>query len=399
MEAVRSRGRKGDLGKDAKIQIQLIGNYAADRQQSMERFAGLLCQGLRAAGYDVGVLRPPSFLGARVRNPFRAPGKWLAYVDKYIISPIWFRAQIRKLNSKTIFHICDHSNAVYRNVFEGRALVVTCHDILAVRGAFGDESVHCPASPTGRLLQRWILRELSGIDAVGCDSAATLADLARLALPNSRRVLRVIYPPVNPAFRRVERKAAADAVAAYTNKTPYVLHVGSNLARKNREGVLRIFRALMAKGWDGCVAVAGEKLSRSMWQLAAELGVRDRVIDIGPVDHETLNALYSAAVALIFPSYSEGFGWPVLEAQASGCPVICTNTTSVPEIAGTAALQFDPDDVEGMAAAVLLFTDEATRSRYVEEGLVNMRRFTVEQFVAGYLDLYREILDQSIKER
>jgi glycosyltransferase involved in cell wall biosynthesis len=175
------------------------------------------------------------------------------------------------------------------------------------------------------------------------------------------------------------------------------MHVGSNLARKNREGVLRVLQALLAKGWDGRFVFVGEKLSEALYQFAGELGVRDRVIDIGAVDHETLNALYAGAVALLFPSYSEGFGWPVLEAHASGCPVICTNTTSVPEIAGSAAMQFDPDDAEGMAGAVLRVGDEVMRARFVEEGLANVQRFTMERFVEGYLQLYGEMLDTRVK--
>ncbi len=392
------QGRSATVEKNAKFRVGILGNYAADRQQSMERFAVLLSEGLRAAGHEVDILRPLLLFGKHVKKPFRAPGKWFAYIDKYLITPIWLRKRIRKSDKNTIFHICDHANAVYRKAFKGRCLVATCHDLLAVRGAFGDASVHCPARPSGLILQKWILGELSKISALGCDSCATLEDVRRLALFSSHRIARVIYPPVNPAFRKIERDVAMNKVGKYVPKTQFLLHVGSNLPRKNRQGVLRVVKALVAKGWDGQVIFVGERLSVELEKVAKDLSIKNRVTDIGAVDHEMLNAFYSGAVALLFPSYSEGFGWPVLEAQASGCPVVCTNRTSVPEIAGAAAFQFCPDDVDGMANAILKLQHKTLREKCVEEGLVNVRSFTMEKFVEGYLDLYGEIQEKHFKE-
>ena len=113
----------------------------------------------------------------------------------------------------------------------------------------------------------------------------------------------------------------------------YVLHVGSGHRRKNREALLNAV-AKIKDSWPGRIAFAGEPLSAAEHALAASLGLKERVQEIKGADNATLNALYSGAHALIFMSRSEGFGWPVLEAQAAGCPVIASNRTSVPEVAG-----------------------------------------------------------------
>jgi glycosyltransferase involved in cell wall biosynthesis len=147
--------------------------------------------------------------------------------------------------------------------------------------------------------------------------------------------------------------------------------------------------SLAGRGWEGITAFAGEILTPELLDLGVQLGVGDRIVDIGEVDHMALNALYSGADALIFPSYSEGFGWPVIEAQAAGCPVVCANKTSLPELAGRAAFLFDPDDVDGMTNAVRSLDDVTSRATLRSEGFENVKRFSMQNFISGYEDVYR----------
>jgi glycosyltransferase involved in cell wall biosynthesis len=88
-----------------------------------------------------------------------------------------------------------------------------------------------------------------------------------------------------------------------------------------------------------------------------------------------LNHLYCSAHALLFPSYSEGFGWPLLEAQTCCCPVIASPTTSIPEVAGDGALYADPTDVQSFATHVLALEDAAERNRLIALGQDNTRRY------------------------
>ena len=156
--------------------VLLIGNYPADQQQSMQRFAMMMLRGLTAAGVPAELIQPQPFLG---RIGFAGPfvAKWLGYLDKFLFFP---RQLKRKLAAGfDLVHICDHSNAMYCAHVRERPVVVTCHDLLAVRGALG-EATDCPASPTGKYLQRWIVSGLRKADAVACASPATLRDAQRL---------------------------------------------------------------------------------------------------------------------------------------------------------------------------------------------------------------------------
>jgi len=370
--------------------ILLIGNYPLERQQSMERFAMMMLDGLTAAGLDAEVIRPKPFLG-RFRSAGGFVAKWLAYLDKFV----FFRSALaRKLRERpALVHICDHSNAMYARAIDEMPVVVTGHDLLAVRGALG-EATDCPASATGRILQRWIVRGLESAGAVACVSRATLSDAKRLVRQtNGKPALELItlglsypYGVLSPAETR-ERLAKFSALKP---ETSFVLHVGSNLRRKNREGVLRIFARCKDK-WNGSLVFAGDSLSDSLRSLGRELEVSDRIIEIPNADSETLEALYNRAVALLFPSTFEGFGWPIAEAHACGCPVLCVDREPMVEVAGTAGLAHPVEDEAGFAADLLRLTDSEERARWSEKALENAKRFSTARMISEYVTLYRSL--------
>ena len=117
----------------------------------------------------------------------------------------------------------------------------------------------------------------------------------------------------------------------------------------------------------------------------------DRIVEIIYPDNSLVEALYNKALALLFPSLSEGFGWPVIEAQACGCPVICSDRSSLPEVAGDAALIRDVDDEAGFAADILRLMDATQRSFWVSKGLENVKRFTTQKMLFEYITLYKEL--------
>src|ERR1700682_1454974 len=166
-----------------KVMVLLIGNYAPDQQQSMLRFNQMMLQGLRDCGVNAELIRPPAFFG-KLRALGPTIGKWLPPNDKFVL----FRWRLsRKLAWRpALVHICDHSNAPYARSASRFPLVITCHDMLAVRGGLGEDT-DCPASLTGRILQRWILRGLGRADVVACDSPATAEDAKRLIVPKNNK--------------------------------------------------------------------------------------------------------------------------------------------------------------------------------------------------------------------
>ncbi len=370
--------------------VLLIGNYPADQQQSMQRFAMMMLRGLTAAGVPAALLQPQPFLG-RIEFAGRLVAKWLGYLDKFVFFPRQLRRQLTA--GADLVHICDHSNAMYSAQVRDRPVLVTCHDLLAVRGALGEET-DCPASPTGKYLQRWIVNGLRKATAVACASSATLRDAQRIVgQRDGRPALLLIHHGINHPYKKQPAdvaRARLAKIAGLAPARPFALHVGSNLRMKNREGVLRIF-ALTKNDWDGQLVFAGQKLTPELHSLGEELGLRDRIVEVEGPDNGLLEALYSAAMVLLYPSRFEGFGWPIIEAQACGCPVICSTSEPMSEVGGEAALTADVSDEATMAQSLLRLIDPAERARWSEKSLRNAERFHAEKMIGHYIELYRTL--------
>jgi glycosyltransferase involved in cell wall biosynthesis len=265
--------------------------------------------------------------------------------------------------------------------------------MLAVRGALG-EIPEMRSSQFGRLLQFWVRQGLRRATLVACVSQFTLHDAARIlkSSANLSKVLNGLNYPFQP-MDGVEAGRRLSGIADL--RRPFVLHVGSNHPRKNRDGVMRVF-ALAAKRSDLQLVFAGEKLNDDLRRLARELQIEDRIVEVVRPKVEVLEALYSQAVALIFPSRYEGFGWPAIEAQASGCPVVASDIPPLAEILGESAPLHRVADEAGMADSVArLAADNAFRGEIRQRGLDNVRlRFQTSRMMDDYLSLYRKLLAQ-----
>jgi len=364
--------------------VLLIGNYAPDEQQSMLRFGRMMLDGLAVAGVRAELLAPHPFFG-RFRAGGRFVAKWLGYLDKFLVFPLQLRVRAR---AATVVHICDHSNSMYARWCRPLPVVVTCHDLLAVRGALGEET-NSPASVTGRFLQSWIRAGLSRASIIACVSAATRDDVLRLV--RKTPPLEVVTSGLNYPYAKLSADEVAGRLRSIPQLSPgrpFVLHVGSSVPRKNRDGVLRIF-ALCREQWDGQLVFAGDPLTPELHSLAVRLGVRDRVIEVPFPDCTVLEALYNRATALLYPSRFEGFGWPIAEAQACGCPVICSNTGPMPEVAGEAGLLHPLEDEDAFARDVLRLADPSQRAIWSEKSVRSAERFSTERMIARYVELYR----------
>lgn len=377
------------------MRIALITNYAPDDQQSMLRFGALLQRALTARGHEVVALAPAPLNGHRWLS--RVTGdKWAGYAAKYLSFPSELREawHAGPAASADLVHVVDHSNALYVPARRDRPWLVTCHDLLAVRGALGEDT-DCPASWLGRRLQRAIVRGLARADAIACDSTSTLQDAARLVPHAPTQLRRTILLGLNQPLRPMPPAEARQQVAAIDPRlarSDYLLHVGSNLARKNKVSVLRVFAHLRAEGWRGLLVFCGAPLTPELQAQAAAAGLADSIVAVPRASENELAALYSVAHALLFPSKCEGFGWPVLEAQACGCPVICSDRTSLPEVGGDAALICPLEDEPSMAAAARRLLDPVVRSEIVARGRANAARFTVDRMIDAYLELYEDVI-------
>jgi glycosyltransferase involved in cell wall biosynthesis len=314
--------------------------------------------------------------------------KWLGYVDKYVIFPVFLRAAARRAD---IVHICDHANATYVSWLGSTPCLVTCHDLLAVRGALGEQT-DCTASWTGHYLQQWIVRGLRRASVVVSVSTATALDVEHI-VGGTAHTRKIVLNALNYPYRRISREqslARLSRIAQVEPTKPFVLHVGQNHARKNRAGVIRAF-ARASREIDCRLVLAGQALNPELLELIRAEGISDRVTVVIRPSNEALEALYNRALALFFPSRYEGFGWPLIEAQACGCPVICSRCAPFAEVVGATGITRDVDDESGFAADIVhLARDAAEREGWVGKSLQNAERFNPEQMISRYVDVYRE---------
>ena len=171
-----------------------------------------------------------------------------------------------------------------------------------------------------------------------------------------------------------------------------LLSVGNLEVRKNLVNALGAL-ALMPERYRLVLAGGDGYGAEAIHAFIAEQGLQRRVVLLGFVAAERLPALYESASALLFPSLEEGFGFPVLEAMAHGLPVVTSNTSSLPEVGGDAALYVDPLDVNGIAAqAARAVEDQILRRELMEKGRARARQFTWRRAAEAVLKVYEEVL-------
>ncbi|WP_018614255.1 glycosyltransferase family 4 protein [Segetibacter koreensis] len=375
------------------MHIILIGNYKPDKQESMIRYALMLESGFIKAGFKTRIWWPTVFLGGFVKSTTSGLGKWLGYIDKWVFFPLILNYRLLKLNQNNFrFHVCDHSNAPYLKHLPADTTGITCHDVIAIRGGLGHADAYCDSSKMGKILQRWILGNLCKAKLLAAVSTLTLNQLRKLILHPSiqSKNWRVIYNALNAEFTPIEekkRKLLLQNTGLYPDM-PFLLHVGSGLPRKNRKMLLDMVHVIKNE-WQGNICFAGDPIDEKLLSLAESLGIEKRIVSIIKPDHDTLVALYNACEAFIFPSFSEGFGWPLIEAQACGAPVIASNIEPMPEISGRAALHVNPYSPEEFAEAFLSLKDIDKRSEIIEKGFYNSRRFSLNKMIDEYLALHK----------
>lgn len=379
------------------MRLLSLGNYARDGQESMLRFAALLRQQLPARGVDMTACDPAVRLGALAGSTVHGAGKWAGYLDKYLgfLGPLAWRLRRER---PALVHIADHSNALYvpwiRRIAPRVRVVVTCHDLLAVRYALEEADAEYRVGASGRAQQRAILAGLQRADLVVCDSEATRRDAERLVTRGQARPqLRVVPLCLNHPYRPLDRTEAEArlrrSAPAVPLDRPWFLHVGSSQPRKNRPLLVRLLARLA--DWQGVAVFAGERLTAAQWELARELGVAGRIVEVAGPDEPTLEALYARAAALVFPSRAEGFGWPVLEAQACDCPVVCSDVEPLPEVAGPDGAWVVPlDDLDAYAHALREILRTPTTRQAAARS--NVARHAPEVMIAAYLDAFAAAL-------
>lgn len=323
----------------------------------------LLAQSAGDAGV-VSLLRPGPVETPRV-------AAWRRYLIRQVVYPL----RVRRVRSG-VLHVLDQSFAhLLRFARPGVGTVVTVHDVIPLldREGLNDSQAR---------RYRRIVGTLTRADRVSCSSEHTRRDVERLLGVEPARMT------VNPVG--TSRLPAPDGrwLEELGERPGYLLSVGNTAPRKNLGFFPPMLSALAEKGLRLRVVRIGEALPG---ELAEGIRRHAELLELGRAPDAQLAAAYAHAGVVVMPSTYEGFGLPVVEAMAAGCPVLCSRTTSLGEVAGDGALTFDPGDPKEAADLCLrLYREEGLRQAMVARGRARAAAFTYEAHWARLKGLYEE---------
>ena len=193
----------------------------------------------------------------------------------------------------------------------------------------------------------------------------------------------VVYDGINPIFVPTLMEDQIATREKYSDGKPYFLFVGALHPRKNICGLLNAFDAFKSVDTNGVklVIVGGEMhKTGEIFETFENMRFKDNVVFTGRVDTAGLHQIFGAAMALTFVPFFEGFGIPVVEAMSTGVPVICSNTTSIPEVGGSAVLYADPCKIEQITEAMIRMAgDEKLRENLIGKGTVQKNKFSWDE--------------------
>jgi len=261
------------------------------------------------------------------------------------------------------------------------------------------------ADPLSRSMH-WLFaaRSARQADRIIADSHSTARDLHRI-YGISESKIEVIHLGVSPAFKPQDPRAAAEYVARqYKTSKDYILTVGTLGPHKNLITLVKAMKAVRDRGalsFELLVVGAKGRKKSQVLEVIRTSGLTDNDIRfLGFVPDEDLPMLYSGSSLFVLPSLYEGFGLPLAEAMACGVPVIASNTSSIPEVAGDAGLLVPPTEPEAFAEAILrVRSDQALRKAMIEKGLKQAGSFRWDKAARQTLECMRNVVRQKHLER
>ena len=384
------------------MKIVLFTHPSFTGHQSMPRYANMLLNGMKERGHEVAVWSPKArFYKLPIMKSFK---KWLGYLDQYFVFPLEVKLKLRNSSKDTLFVFADQALGPWVPLVKNRKHVVHCHDFLALKSALGMIPEN-PASFTGKLYQIYIRKGFSKGKNFISISKKTRQDLHQLHLgeiANSK----VCYNGLSRPFFSLPRESSRDLLETKFNillSQGYIMHIGGNQYYKNRQGVLEIYET-----WRNLyntkipLVLIGEKPSEELTILYKKSPFKDDIHFITNLSDEHVNNAYSGAICLLFPSLDEGFGWPIIEAMASGCPVITTNKPPMNEVGGMAAFYIDKKPADpaqwqqwkeegAKTIEKVLKLSRLQQTETTERSFTQSQKFTTEYFLDAVEIIYKEI--------
>ncbi|QQQ18218.1 glycosyltransferase family 4 protein [Brevundimonas vitis] len=366
----------------------LTDTFARETRFGLSRYSHEIHGSLSAAGVRTTPMSAVSAYGDEEPDWLRATGFRRLPIDRKLLAGTWSLVPWPPIErwapDVDLVHALDTDYPLATN----KPWVITFHDL----GVLTHPAWFGKARPW--LLKRCVAAAVDRAAAIICVSQATADEFLGITGGRGAERVRVIHEGVGEEFFLPATAADIAALPATVTDTPFFLFTGSISPRKNLLRVLEAFaevadriphRLVMtgAPGWDASPEMAA----------VSQGPLRDRIVNLGYVSDAALKALYGRASAFVYPSLYEGFGLPVLEAMAAGCPVITSNQAPLTEVAGDAALLVDPTNVRDIAQAMLsAATDEAQMKALRAAGVDQARRFSWAECGRRTREVYAEIL-------
>lgn len=372
----------------------------------MPRFANMLVEGMRSKGHSVQIWSPnPKFYNLPFPNSIK---KWLGYIDQYIVFPLQVKKKLASCPNNTLFVFADQALGPWVPLVSHFPHVIHCHDFLAQRSALGEIKENRTLW-TGRTYQLFIRNGYrQGRNFISV-SKKTKEDLHRF-LVSEPLLSKVIYNGLNQSFKIISTEIARKKVTEQTgiNVTEgYILHVGGNQWYKNRIGVIEIYNEWrVLNQLNKPLLLIGEAPNRQLLLQVEQSSFKNDIHFLPGMSDELVRYAYSGASVFLFPSFAEGFGWPIAEAMASGCLVITTDDTPMTEVGADAAyyLASKADYIEkekngwakegaALIKKMLEFTQDE-HDEFIKKGLLNIKRFDTDIALSGIEKVYLNIINK-----
>lgn len=385
------------------LRVGLLCDLPEEGWRSMDLVAERLEHHLRTDHASVAVTRlcPPFVhrLGRWLRPPIGGgPPTVDRIINRYVDYPRWLRREAVGARFD-VFHVVDHSYAHLVRLLPLGRTVVTCHDLDAFRGVL--DPLACPQSRPRRALAARSLAGLKAAAAVVCVTQAVRDELVGHCVVPAGRVT-VVPNGVADGFSDVADPATDAEVMALLGapaiETPEILHVGSTIPRKRIDRLLNVFARVVDRVPGVRLIRVGGAFTADQQAYAERLGLADRITVLPFLDQSVLSAVYRRATLTVLTSDAEGFGLPLIEALASGTPIVASDLPVLREVGGEAVSYCRPADMEHWTTTILDLLRERDQdpARWLtrrQRGVRHARGFSWEVFAAQMVRLY-QALDQ-----
>ncbi|MEY2832894.1 MAG: hypothetical protein RLZZ574_2153 [Cyanobacteriota bacterium] len=358
---------------------------------SMDVYADNLVAELKELRPDWEILEiAPQPWSKNLENTWHTGNPIRKYYERFYHHP-----QAVKQLDADLFHIIDHSDAhiAYGLKKIGKPVIVTCHDLVQfIYPEIMKNQARFPAFSLA--VWQYCVKGITLADRTIAVSSNTAKDVAQWLNITPTKIA-VVPNGVDRVFDLIDKKTVADWKQQYTKSPDEIclLHVGSNQQRKNIETVLKVIKAIADQDIPVRLWKVGGDLYPEQEQYIAANNLGEHITLVSNPESQALINFYNAADVLVAPSLYEGFGLTVLEAMACGTPTITSNVSSIPEVAGDAAVLVDPTDVVAITEAVLRINrDRAFRQDLIDRGLARVKEFSWKKTAEKTAQLYEQVV-------